>query len=511
MKKFYFMMLTAWLLTIPCHANDVVTFEDIAVNADGYQNDFGDDGYFEAGGFTFYCNYFPEFYYWSGFAVSNHTATDFASYVLDQFNSCVGHGVNGSEKFCVAYPQGELIEVDDPKGAVVSGFYVTNDAWAVDAILHGDGMTPGPFTTGDFLELWIIGNHPDETADTLKFYLADYRSENEAEHYYLNDWTWVDLSSLGQVESLTFRMDGSRKNDWGLTTPAYFCFDDFNGVAPEPVTTGPATFEEMTLDAESAYNGAGVSGETITDAYGSECVKSQFVSGGYRFTTVYNPAWGSWSGFAVSNETSTTYASYADQYRSCVGHGYDGSSNYCVAFPSILGETIEPVDGAQVISGMYVTNSAWNVSAYTEGDGMTPGAFTTGDWCKLTITGTHADATTATLDVYLADYRSENAARHYYINQWQWVDLTSLGEVTALTFTISSSRNNDWGMTTPGYVCIDNLGGEPDGTVGICHQPAVSTSYPAARYTLDGRTTNDSRGLHIIRMSDGTTRKVLVK
>ena len=143
----------------------------------------------------------------------------------------MGHGVNGSAKYCVVYPQGEEIEVDEAGGTVISGFYVTNEAWAVDAILNGDGMTPGGFTTGDWYKLTVIGTHADETTEQVEFYLADYRSENEADHYYVKDWQWVDLTALGQVESVTFRLDSSRKNDWGMTTPGYFCIDDFNGVA----------------------------------------------------------------------------------------------------------------------------------------------------------------------------------------------------------------------------------------------------------------------------------------
>ena len=276
--------------------------------------------------------------------------------------------------------------------------------------------------------------------------------------------------------------------------------------------SGAATFEEMTLEAESSYNGAGAQGETITDNYGSQVVKSSFVSGGYRFTTLYNPEWFSWSGFAVSNETSTTYANYADQYRNCLGTGYKGSANYAVAFPSAMKEAVEPVGGAQTISGMYVTNSAWNVYAYTVGDGMTPGAFATGDWCKLTITGIHADDSQATIDVYLADYRSANEADHYYIDRWQWVDLSTLGEVKSVTFEISSSRNNDWGMTTPGYFCMDNFGGEPDESAGICHSIIATSTGTTTIHTLDGKTVaSPQRGINVVRMSDGTVRKVMVK
>ena len=306
------------------------------------------------------------------------------------------------------------------------------------------------------------------------------------EHYYVNDWRWVDLTALGTVESITFRMDSSRKNDWGPTTPTYFCMDDFNGVAPS--TTGIATFEEIAIDPESSYNGAGVEGKEITNSWGMTCIQSTFRSGGYDFTTIYDPNYASWSGFAVSNETSTSYASYSDQFRNCVGAGYDGSNNYAVVYPSVMHEAIVMTNGPETISGMYITNSAWNVSAYTEGDGMTPGIFTIGDWCKLTITGEHTDGTTTNKEVYLADYRSENPSNHYYINQWQWIDLSSLGEVQKIWFEVTSSRNNDWGMTTPGYFCMDNFNGEPDATVGIScpHTPQLGTTKDGPIFTLQG-------------------------
>ena len=498
MRKIYFSLFAALLFCVNSMAGDVVTFEEIEVNADGYQNDFGEESCFELGGFTFNSNYFPEWSYWSGFAVSSRTETTFANLTPDQYNSCVGHGVNGSAKYCVVYPQGEEIEVDEAGGTVISGFYVTNEAWAVDAILNGDGMTPGGFTTGDWYKLTVIGTHADETTSSIDVYLADYRSENTADHYYINYWQWVDLTALGQVVSVTFRLDSSRKNDWGMTTPGYFCIDDFNGVAPATVPEGVVTFEEIALNADGYQND-----------FGEE---SCFELGGFTFNSNYFPEWSYWSGFAVSSRTETTFANLTpDQYNSCVGHGVNGSAKYCVVYPQ--GEEIEVDEaGGTVISGFYVTNEAWAVDAILNGDGMTPGGFTTGDWYKLTVIGTHADETTSSIDVYLADYRSENTADHYYINYWQWVDLTALGQVVSVTFRLDSSRKNDWGMTTPGYFCIDDFNGVPDETASIRHHFTAPSTTATSIHTLDGKAISTlQRGINIVRMSDGSVRKVVVK
>ena len=56
MRKFYLSFIAALLFALNGMAGDVVTFEEIEVNENGYQNDFGDDSYFELGGFTFNSN-----------------------------------------------------------------------------------------------------------------------------------------------------------------------------------------------------------------------------------------------------------------------------------------------------------------------------------------------------------------------------------------------------------------------------------------------------------------------
>lgn len=275
----------------------------------------------------------------------------------------------------------------------------------------------------------------------------------------------------------------------------------------EPVA---ATFEETVLASESFWNGSDKTGTQIDGGWGSVAYANSFVSGSFCFENTYNETWSSWSGFAVSNQTSVSYADMADQYHSAVGKGYDGSDNFAVVFP--MTETVKVLnkpEGVQ-LTGMYVTNSAWNVNAYLNGDGMT-GKFEAGDWCKLTITGTRADGTTASKEVYLADYRSDDAANHSYLDYWQWVDLSQLGKVKSLSFAVSSTHNNEYGMTTPGYFCMDNLNGKPDATAGIIASTA-DAPVSEARYTIGGmKVSAPRRGLNIIRMSDGTVKKVMVK
>lgn len=56
----------------------------------------------------------------------------------------------------MAYPQGGKIYVmNNADGDVIPGMYITNDAWVVDNILNGDGMTDGVFKQGDWFKLTI--------------------------------------------------------------------------------------------------------------------------------------------------------------------------------------------------------------------------------------------------------------------------------------------------------------------------------------------------------------------
>ena len=434
---------------------------------------------------------------------------------LSMSASTVTYAISEGETFT----SGQKIEVKDGSGTVVATL-VYGEAGGADfkegqADTHVDGFTA--YTPGN----GVNGNKEGGTFYTItpqndgKITVAVVLNASKS-FYILEDGTALSGFDGMQVDEKyygTYDFDvkgGSSYKIYCAGSKLGFYGFTYTYGGDTPVPSGPATFEEINLGAESYYNGAGVEGETITDSWGSTVTKSQFVSGGYRFTTTYNPAYGSWSGFGVSNTTATTYANWAtDQYNNCIGGGYGGNGNFAIVYPSTIKETVEPINGPAQISGMYVTNSAWNVDAYKNGDGYTA-AFAAGDWCKLTITGTHADESTATIDVYLADYRSANAADHYYINKWQWVDLTPLGEVKNLYFEVTSNHANDWGMTTPGYFCMDNFGGEPDESAGICQHQATTSATATSYYTIDGkRLSAPQRGINIVRMSDGSTRKVV--
>lgn len=214
-------------------------------------------GSFVSGSYSFANNYIPDYSSWNGFAYANKTSAEYANLMADMCNSTVG-GAHKGDNYAVFFDPGgfspaTVTVLNNPDGHVIPGFYITNAAYTVDAILHGDGnfnknekdgqgntvydsegnvVGTEEFHQGDFLKLTITADNGEE----LEFMLADYTSENEDDWYYVQDWQYVDLSSLGTVKELEFTLTASRTNSWGYTTPLYFCIDDFGAEKPVTVT-----------------------------------------------------------------------------------------------------------------------------------------------------------------------------------------------------------------------------------------------------------------------------------
>ncbi len=83
--------------------------------------------------------------------------------------------------------------------------------------------------------------------------------------------------------------------------------------------------------------------------------------------------------------------------------------------------------------------------------------FEAGDWFKLTIHGVQPNGEEKTVDFMLANCTSSNHPEAEIVTKWTKVDLTPLGKVQSLYFTLSSSDNSEWGMNTPGYFAMGSF------------------------------------------------------
>lgn len=217
------------------------------------------------------------------------------------------------------------------------------------------------------------------------------------------------------------------------------------------VVVGTATFDDVTLGSNGYWQG--------------ESGDNEMFSGGWFFTNYYMPEYSFWGGFTASNHTDMSQSGLSAQYTAATGAGYDGSTQYGVAYCMGVQTDVYAADGiAHTVTGCYVTNNLWAYQNMHDGD-ATATAFggPTGndpDWFKLTATGKNASGqTVGTAEFYLADYRFENNDDDYILNTWEWFDLSTLGAVHTISFSLSSSKNNSGGMITPAYFCIENFNG----------------------------------------------------
>lgn len=263
-----------------------------------------------------------------------------------------------------------------------------------------------------------------------------------------------------------------------------------------------ADFENLFVPEQGYENGANLDGS--------------FVSGSFEFANFYSDEYGGfWAWCAYANRTSTAFDGIEDQCNNVVGGGVNGSANYLVAYVSDwygpCRITLKNNDEPAVIPGCYITNSTWVENAILNGDGISDNGmdkgFGEGDYLLLTIKGDNGN----TLDYYLADYRSADASEHHYTNTWEWIDLSSLGAVKTLSFSMSGSKTGAWGLNTPTYFCIDDLGAEdPHHTTGIGNIDE-STGAPTPSmsiYNLSGQRVNHpvKGGIYII-----NGRKIIMK
>ena len=103
------------------------------------------------------------------------------------------------------------------------GVYVCNHPWPYYGCLHGDGFSE-PFGEGDYFELTAHGVGLNGNETTVSMNLVEF---SNGELKAANDWTFFDLSDLGEVESVYFTLNSTDTGDYGMNTAAYFCMDKF--------------------------------------------------------------------------------------------------------------------------------------------------------------------------------------------------------------------------------------------------------------------------------------------
>ena len=226
----------------------VSDFESLNLPYDSLWNGSDFSGGF-ADGHVFYINtyHFDSIYggYWSGgFAYSSMHDTVTGDFT-NLYSSIAGTGCSGSMTYGVGQNYAWLKLTGVAAGKQVNGFYVTNATYPAISMKNGDafakkfGGTSG--NDPDWFRLSITGfKSGNPLSDTVHFYLADFRFQDNSDDYILNTWQWVDLTSLGNADSLQFLLSSSDVGQFGMNTPPFFCLDNFT-TADSPAGISPRT------------------------------------------------------------------------------------------------------------------------------------------------------------------------------------------------------------------------------------------------------------------------------
>jgi len=247
------------------------------------------------------------------------------------------------------------------------------------------------------------------------------------------------------------------------------------GLLAGTLPAGTTGFEDLVLGSKSYRNGYD---RWVLDNSQTEGV---FVSGQATFNNHFHYDsdydFYYWDGWAYSNRTDTGTSGQDGQYTAVPGSGAGGSSNYGVGFWGWYGPAPSVTfAGPKEIESARFTNVAYAYWAILQGDpfGRPFGHTWNGtigdwedtqeeDWFKLTITGKLDGTPTGSVPFLLADYTAADNADDYVVDTWEEVDLTTLGTVDELVFSLSSSDNDPlWGMNTPAYFAMDNLIATPE-------------------------------------------------
>ena len=169
----------------------------------------------------------------------------------------------------------------------------------------------------------------------------------------------------------------------------------------------------------------------------------------------WSPKYGFGGGFTYSNCTDDTTATNSNlsaiTKKGVKGNtyfiSYTGSENYG------LPAEVSFKDGkAYQAKECYVTNSTSAYLAIKEGRDEYGSCkpWTENDKFTLIIKGFNGENETGTIEFLLADGLD-------VVNTWQQVDLSKLGKVTSIKFSLSSTDASQYGMNTPAYFCLDQL------------------------------------------------------
>lgn len=236
MKPICFLLLIMPFVSI---AQSVADFEEFNLLPDTFDNGLSGHGGFSSGNIFIPNNYNAEFDAWLGWSLSTRTDTMTPGF-QNQYSCIAGHGAADSPTYAVAYAF-DPVSIRLQKPGTLQGIHVCNNTYTYLSMRDGDAFSKRfggvDGQDPDFFQMifrkYIDGQLQE---DSIVFYLADYRFADASQDFIIKDWTFVDLSSLGEMDSLQISLRSSDVGIFGMNTPAYICVDQI--ISQEVITSG---------------------------------------------------------------------------------------------------------------------------------------------------------------------------------------------------------------------------------------------------------------------------------
>ncbi len=238
-------------------------------------------------------------------------------------------------------------------------------------------------------------------------------------------------------------------------------------------------------------------------APGSFVRDTPFTSQGVAFDNLFTDFGGgfsSWAGFAYSNVQDVTTPGFVNQYAAFTLGPAATANTHAVGFvdtfvpflPRITFSSDVQAQAVEVTNTTYAALSMRDGDAFAKKFGGASGSDP--DFFRLTIEGFDgAGSSTGSVDFLLADYRFADDSLDYIVSSFTEVDLTGLGTVRSLAFTLDSSDVGSFGLNTPLYFALDDLTVVAGSQVAV-PEPGAAVVFSLGLVVLGARLRREVRG-----------------
>ena len=264
MSKIYLLVVTAFLV-LNANGQTIADFENLSIPQDSFLNGSDMMGGFSSGNIFVPNDFNANFNSYNGWAISNTTDT-LTTGLDNQYSAVTGGGYQGSSNYAVVYAfSPTTLSLTGPAaGKQMNGLYITNSTWGYLGMRDGTQFSKSfGGATGDDPDFFLltIKKYKDGmlSTDSIDFYLADFRFADNSQDYFVKEWTFIDLTVLGDVDSLQFELRSSDSGMFGMNNPAYFCIDNVE-TRELGTANSVAIDEKISLFPNPASNFLGIKG-----------------------------------------------------------------------------------------------------------------------------------------------------------------------------------------------------------------------------------------------------------